>query len=275
MCCGCFRSFRWQEVFWGEGGRMTADIVCRGVCFSYQKNRKILKDICLSVEHGESVGLIGANGVGKSTLLKLLVGLLTGYEGEISVQGHPVIKKNLTDIRKKVGYVFQDSDSQLFMATVYEDVAFGPRNYGCSEEETEQRVMDALQKVGMEGLKDRQIYRMSGGEKKLASIATILSMEPKVILLDEPSLALDPRNRKNLIGILNGMKETKVIASHDLDMIMDTCDRTILLADGKIVKQGSTEEILQDQTLLETCGLELPLRMQGNMTAEMTKRQDA
>lgn len=241
---------------------MAADIECTGVSFSYQKNRVVLQDIHLSVEHGESVGLIGANGVGKSTFLKLIVGLLTGYEGEISVQGQPVIKKNLTDIRKKVGYVFQDSDSQLFMSTVYEDVAFGPRNYGCSEEETEKRVMDALQKVRMKGLKDRQIYRMSGGEKKLASIATILSMEPEVILLDEPSIALDPRNRKNLIGILNEMKETKVIASHDLDMILDTCDRTVLLADGKIISQGSTEEILRDQTLLETYGLELPLRMQ-------------
>ncbi len=200
------------------------------------------------------------------------MGLLTEYEGEISVQGQPVTNKNLADIRKKVGYVFQDSDSQLFMSTVYEDVAFGPTNYGCSEKETERRVMDALQKVRIEGLRDRQIYRMSGGEKKLASIATILSMEPEVILLDEPSIALDPRNRKNLIGILNGMKETKVIASHDLDMILDICDRTVLLADGKIIRQGNTEEILRNQTLLETYGLELPLRVQGNIkTGRMSK----
>lgn len=242
---------------------MVADIVCRDVTFSYQKDREVLRDICLSVEHGESVGLVGANGVGKSTFLKLLVGLITGYEGEIHVQGQLVTKKHLTDIRKKVGYVFQDSDSQLFMSTVHEDVAFGPRNYGCSEEETEQRVVDALQKVRIEALRDRQIYRMSGGEKKLASIATILAMKPEIVLLDEPSIALDPRNRRNLIGILNKMPETKVIASHDLDMILDTCDRTVLLADGQIIRQGSTKEILQDQTLLETYGLELPLCMQG------------
>lgn len=240
---------------------MTADIECSGMSFSYQKNRKVLSDICLSVGHGESVGLVGANGVGKSTFLKLLVGLLTGYEGEIRMLGQPVNKKNLTDIRKKAGYVFQDSDSQLFMSTVYEDVAFGPRNYGCSEEETKKKVMDALQKVHIEKLKDRQIYRMSGGEKKLASIATILSMEPEVILLDEPSIALDPRNRKNLIQILNGMQETKIIASHDLDMILDTCEKTVLLADGKIIRQGNTKEILKDRVLLETYGLELPLCM--------------
>lgn len=242
---------------------MAADIECRGVTFSYQRDRKVLSDICLSVGHGESVGLIGANGVGKSTFLKLLVGLLTGYEGEMRVQGQIVNKKNLQDIRKKAGYVFQDSDSQLFMSTVYEDVAFGPRNHGCPEKEVEQKVMDALRKVKIEKLKDRQIYRMSGGEKKLASIATILSMEPEVILLDEPSVALDPRNRRNLIQILNGMTETMLIASHDLDMILDTCEKTILLADGKIVRQGNTEEVLRDKELLEMYGLELPLCMNG------------
>lgn len=242
---------------------MAADIECRGVTYSYQKDREVLQDICLSVEHGESVGLVGANGAGKSTFLKLLVGLITGYKGEICVQGQPVTKKNLTEIRKKVGYVFQDSDSQLFMPTVHEDVAFGPRNYGCSEEETEERVMEALRKVRIEALRDRQIYRMSGGEKKLASIATILAMEPEIVLLDEPSIALDPRNRRNLIGILNGMPETKIIASHDLDMVLDICERTVLLAEGNIICQGDTKEILRDRELLETYGLELPLCMQG------------
>ena len=242
---------------------MIADIECRDVCFSYQGNKVVLQDINLSVEHKETVGLIGANGVGKSTFLKLLVGLLTDYEGEIRVQGESLCKKNLTDIRKKIGYVFQDSDSQLFMSTVYEDVSFGPRNYGCSEEEIEHRVMCALKKVRIEALRDRHIYRMSGGEKKLASIATILSMEPEIVLLDEPSIALDPKNRKNLIGILNEMPETMVIASHDLDMIWDTCDRTVLLAEGGIICQGETKEILQDKSLLESHGLELPLRMQG------------
>lgn len=242
---------------------MTADIECKKVTFSYHKDRKVLCDVDLTAGHKESVGLIGANGAGKSTLLKLLVGLLTGYEGEILIQGQPVNKKNLADIRKKIAYVFQDSDSQLFMSTVYEDVAFGPRNYGYSAAETEQKVMEALRKVKIEKLKDRQIYRISGGEKKLASIATVLSMEPEIVLFDEPTLALDPKNRRNLIHIINEMTETKIIASHDLDMILDTCEKTILLADGNIICQGDTEEILRDKDLLETYGLELPLCMQG------------
>ncbi|MCI8371596.1 MAG: ABC transporter ATP-binding protein [Lachnospiraceae bacterium] len=238
------------------------EIELQGVSFSYQKEKKVLDEIYLSIAHGESVGLIGANGAGKSTLLKLLVGLLTDYEGEIRIENQTVNKKNIAEIRKKAGYVFQDSDNQLFMSTVYEDVAFGPRNYGLSEQEVEQKVMTALQKVHIEDLKDRQVYRMSGGQKKLASIATILSMEPQIILLDEPSIALDPKNRRNLIQILNEIPETKIIASHDLDLIWDTCPRTVLLADGKVAAQGDTQKILQNQELLETYGLELPLCMQ-------------
>lgn len=239
------------------------DIELKGVSFSYQKGRNVLQGVELSVEHGKSVGLIGANGVGKSTLLKLLVGLLTDYEGTVMVLGQAVTKKNVADIRKKTGYVFQDSDSQLFMSTVYEDVAFGPRNYGLPEDIVEQKVMSALQKVHMEELRDRQNYRMSGGQKKLASIATILSMEPEIVLFDEPTIALDPRNRRNVIRILNEMSGTKLIASHDLDMILDTCEQTVLLAEGKVVCQGQTEEILKDRALLEGHGLELPLCMQG------------
>ena len=245
-----------------------ADIELRGVNFSYQKGRRVLHDINISVEHGKTIGLIGANGAGKSTLLKLLVGLITDYEGIIEVLGKPVEKKNLSDIRKKTGYVFQDSDSQLFMSTVYEDVAFGPRNYGYSEEIVQKKVMEALCKVHIENLKDRQIYRMSGGQKKLASIATILSMEPEIVLFDEPTIALDPKNRRNLIGILNSMPETKIIASHDLDMILDTCEETVLLSEGRIVCQGKTKDILKNKELLEKHDMELPLCMQDRRTNE-------
>lgn len=245
-----------------------ADIELRGVNFSYQKGRQVLHDINISVEHGKTIGLIGANGAGKSTLLKLLVGLITDYEGIIEVLGQPVEKQNLSDIRKKTGYVFQDSDSQLFMSTVYEDVAFGPRNYGYSEEIVQKKVMEALCKVHIENLKDRQIYRMSGGQKKLASIATILSMEPEIVLFDEPTIALDPKNRRNLIGILNSMLETKIIASHDLDMILDTCEETVLLSEGRIVCQGKTKDILKNKELLEKHDMELPLCMQDRRTNE-------
>ncbi len=249
----------------GAGGKEGQDlekIKVENLCFAYPNGNQVLHNVSFCVKEGESVGLIGANGVGKSTLLKLLVGLADGYQGRIYVDGTAVEKRNLAAVRKSAGYVFQDSDSQLFLSTVYEDVAFGPRNYGCSEEETERRTMEALRKVHLEDLRDRQIYRMSGGQKKLASLATVLSMEPEIMLLDEPSIALDPRNRRNLISVLNEITAAKVIASHDLDMIRDTCGRTVLLFGGRIVRDGRTEEILHDKQLLEENGLELPLGLQ-------------
>ncbi len=230
--------------------------------FTYDGNREVLSDISFHLKAGETVGLIGANGAGKSTLLKILTGLLTDYKGQAKLDGMDINKKNLAAVREKTGYVFQDSESQLFLSTVYEDVAFGPRNYGYSEEEVQKKVMSALQQVHIEELKDRPIYRMSGGQKKLAAIATILSMEPEVILFDEPSVGLDPKNRRNLINIINRIGGLKIIASHDLDMIFDTCDKTILIEKGKLIFYGETAKILTDQRLLEESGLELPLSMQ-------------
>ena len=227
--------------------------------FGYDSKRKVLENINFQLKKGESVGLVGANVVGKSTLLRILVGLNTGFQGDVMVNNIPLEKKNLKTIRKNVGYVFQDADSQLFMSTVFDDVAFAPRNYGMSEAEVNEKTMEALKVVHIEQLKDKQIYKLSGGEKKLASIATILSTEPDVILMDEPSVALDPKNRRNLINILNRLNQAKIIASHDLNMIMDTCERTILLSDGKIIKDGNTKEILLDKELMEESGLELPL----------------
>ena len=227
--------------------------------FGYEKGSKTLSQISLHAAASDSIGLIGANGVGKSTFLKLLVGLYLDFEGSIRVGDTPVEKRTLPLIRSRIGYVFQDSDSQLFMTTVYEDVAFGPRNYGLPEEEVESRVERALRLTGIEHLRDRQIYKLSGGEKKLVSIATILSMTPDIILMDEPSIALDPRNRRNLIHILNSFDHLKIIASHDLDLILDTCERTVLLSGGKIICDGPTRDILTDKKLLETNGLELPL----------------
>lgn len=237
--------------------------------FSYDGNREVLLDISIHLKAGETVGLIGANGAGKSTLLKILTGLLTEYKGQVKIDGMDINKKNLASVRKKTGYVFQDSESQLFLSTVYEDVAFGPRNYGYSGEEVEKKVMSALKQVHMEELKDRPIYRMSGGQKKLAAIATILSMEPEILLFDEPSVGLDPKNRRNLINIINQIGGLKIIASHDLDMIFDTCEKTILIDKGKLIYKGETAKILTNQELLEKSGLELPLSMQkrdGNRT---------
>lgn len=240
-------------------GRIHIDV--ENVSFSYDGKNRILDGISFSAAEHEAVGLIGANGVGKSTLLKLLVGLQMNFTGSVLVEEIPLEKRTVEKVREKIGYVFQDSDSQLFMPTVYEDVAFAPRNYGLPEEEVERRTKQALSAVQIENLWDRPIYGLSGGEKKLASIATVLSMTPDIMLMDEPSAALDPKNRRNLIRILNGFGQLKIIASHDLDFIWDTCGRTILMAGGRIVRDGDTKEILSDGALLETHGLELPLSL--------------
>ena len=229
------------------------------VNYSYEKTVPILQDITFTAHENDSIGLIGANGVGKSTLLKLLVGLNPDYEGSIRVE------EMLPKVREKIGYVFQDSDSQLFMSTVFADVAFAPRNYGLLETEVEQRVSHALEQIHIGHLRDKQIYKLSGGEKKMASIATILAMTPDIILMDEPSIALDPKNRRTLIHILNDFEHLKIIASHDLDMILETCNRVILMAGGRIVCDGDTKEILTNKELLEANGLELPFCLQKPM----------
>lgn len=232
------------------------------VSFGYEEGNEILRQITFHASETDSVGLIGANGMGKSTFLKMLVGLNLNFTGSIRIEEIPVQAGTLAQIRSRIGYVFQDSDSQLFMNTAYEDVAFAPRNYGLPEEEVEKRVEKALRMTGIAHLKEKQIYKMSGGEKKLVSIATILSMTPDIILMDEPSIALDPRNRRNLIHILNSFDHLKIIASHDLDLILDTCKRTVLITNGKIIADGLTKDILTDKMLLEGNGLELPFCMQ-------------
>ena len=232
-----------------------------GLSFSYEGGVPVLQDIGFHVGENEAVGLIGANGVGKSTLLKLLVGLDLGFSGSIRVSEVPLEKRTLPKIREKIGYVFQDADAQLFMTTVGEDVAFAPRNYGLPEDEVEKRVTAALEKVHIPHLRDKAVYKLSGGEKKLASIATILSMTPDIILMDEPSVALDPRNRRNLIHVVNEFDHLKIIASHDLDFIWDTCGRVILMSGGRVIRDGKAEEILRDKDLLEENGLELPLSL--------------
>ena len=236
-------------------------IELNNVCFSYNNEKQTLSNINIKIEDNESVGIIGANGAGKSTFLKLLVGLELNYTGEINVNNLKVEKDNLVSIRKDIGYVFQDSDSQLFMPTVYEDAAFAPKNYGLSKEEIEERTINALKSVGIEELKDKSIYKLSGGQKKLVSIATVLSLKPSILIFDEPTIALDPKNRRRFINVINSLEGTKIITSHDLDLIYDTCSRTILLSDGKIVKDGDTRSILTNKELLENNGLELPLSM--------------
>ena len=234
----------------------------QNVSFSYENGRPVVEDLSFSIGKGETVGLIGANGAGKSTIMKLLLGLVTG-EGKITVDGLPMEKRNLPAIRQKIGFVLQDSDNQMFMPTVYEDMIFGPRNYGLSKEETERRVDEVLRQLGLQDLKHRYNHKISGGEKRMAAIATILAMEPETILMDEPSTALDPVNRRTVINTIRGLPQTKLIASHDLDMILDTCQRVILLGSGAIVADGDAETILRDKQLLEANRMELPFCLQG------------
>ena len=234
----------------------------RNVSFSYEPGTPVLDNLSFHIRKGETVGLIGANGAGKSTIMKLMLGLLPA-QGEILVDGMPVTKQNLPSIRQKIGFVLQDSDNQMFMPTVYEDMIFGPRNYGLSREEADARVDRVLRELGLENLKHRHNHKISGGEKRMAAIATILAMEPEMIVMDEPSTALDPVNRRRVISTINSRKETKLIASHDLDMILDTCQRVILLSHGKIAADGDAETILRDKELLEENRMELPFCLQG------------
>jgi len=239
-------------------------IICNNVSFSYDKDAEILHEINFTAGHDDAIGLIGANGVGKSTLLRILVGLEMDFTGDVTVGEIKVTKKTLPRIREKIGYVFQDSDNQLFMPTVYEDIAFAPRNYGLDAQQVDERVSHALNLIGIDYLRNKQPYKMSGGEKKLAAIATILAMTPDVIMMDEPTIALDPKNRRRLINILNGLDHIKIIASHDLDMVLETCNRVILMSGGKIIADGATRDILTNKELLEANGLELPFCLQGD-----------
>lgn len=237
-------------------------IECKNLKFAYQKDCPVLRGITFSIKKGERIGIIGANGAGKSTLMRLLVGLETGYTGALTIGDIPVDDKHIRQVRQMVGYLFQDSDNQLFMPTVRQDVAFAPHNYGLPADEVERRTQTALADTGLEALADRPVWQLSGGEKKLAAMATILSLLPNIILLDEPTGALDAGNRRKLIRLLDHLPQTMLLPSHDLDMLYELCDRIWLFSDGKIVADGPPEEILTDQMLLEQHALELPLGFQ-------------
>lgn len=231
------------------------------VSFCYEPGVPAVHDLRFTIRDGESVGLIGANGAGKSTLMQLLLGLLAG-EGAITVDSLAVGKKNLAAIRQKIGFVLQDADNQMFMPTVLDDMVFGPCNYGLSRVEAERRADEVLARLNLSHLKNRYNHKLSGGEKRMAAIATILVMEPSIIVMDEPTTALDPVNRRAVIHAINDLPQTKLIASHDLDMILDTCTRVIVLSHGEIAADGPAQTILRDQALLEANRLELPLRLQ-------------
>ncbi|MDR1915683.1 MAG: energy-coupling factor ABC transporter ATP-binding protein [Synergistaceae bacterium] len=230
-------------------------LIVKDLSASYPGGHRVLSGVSFMLERGERVALIGANGAGKSTLLRAIMGLLPITAGEIEVDGITLSKRTASEVRKRVGIVFQNPDDQLFMASVRDDVAFGPRNMGLSDEEVDCRVDSALERLGAIRLKERISDRLSVGEKRVVGVASILSMSPGTILLDEPSSSLDPRSRRTLIEMLGSLPQAILVATHDLDMAKRLCPRTIVLRQGTLCAEGATDEIISDEGALEQYGL--------------------
>lgn len=228
------------------------------VHYTYSNGYEALKGVSFRIGHGEKVALVGANGAGKSTLLLHSNGLLLPTQGDVNIGDIPVCRKTLPIIRQTVGLVFQNPDDQLFMPTVAEDVAFGPINMKLPPPEIERRVTQALEDVGASALRDRTAYQLSGGQKRSVAIATVLSMGPDILVMDEPSSNLDPKARRQLINLVRSFTHTCLIATHDLEMVWELCERTIVMKDGMILADGSTQDIFIDKCLLEESGLEQP-----------------
>jgi cobalt/nickel transport system ATP-binding protein len=229
--------------------------------YAYPDGTEALKGINIQIKASERVALVGANGSGKSTLLSHLNGILMPQQGTVVVGEYPMETQHLQAIRNFVGLVFQNPDDQLFMPTVWEDIAFGPMNQGCKGEELTRRCIISMQAVGLDPaqVRDRNTGNLSGGQKKRVAIAGVLAMQPQILVLDEPSAQLDPRSRRQLIELLRDFPITQLIATHDLDLALELCDRTIVLNHGRVARDGLTADILSDGDFLEQHHLELPL----------------
>ena len=240
------------------------------VHYRYPNGYEALCGVSFRITHGEKVALVGANGAGKSTLLLHTNGLLMPSQGGVVLGGIALTRRTLPLVRQSVGLVFQDSDNQLFMPTVEEDVAFGPSNMRLEPEEIRRRVTEALDAVGALDLRGESPFRLSGGQKRRVAIATVLAMEPSVLVMDEPTSNLDPRARRQIIDLIRRFSHTTLIATHDMEMVLDLCDRTIVMKQGRIVADGSTRHVFGDLALLEECGLEQPceLRMKRALKKE-------
>lgn len=237
-------------------------VEARALSYAYPDGTAALHEVSFLATHGESVALVGANGAGKSTLLLLLAGLLEPASGEARIGDVPVTAATRAQLHRTVGFVFQDADDQLFMPTVREDVAFGPLNLGLPPVEVDARVGGALATVGASHLASRAPYHLSGGEKRAVALAGVLAMGPDVLLLDEPTAGLDPAARRRLIGQLVAFTHTRIVATHDLDLVLDACTRVIVLHEGRIAADGAPDAVFRDGPLLARCHLEPPLRWQ-------------
>jgi cobalt/nickel transport system ATP-binding protein len=229
-----------------------------GVEFAYPDGKKALQGVDLEIEAGERVAILGPNGAGKTTLALHLNGILEPQAGSITVADLPVVEENYTEIRQMVGLVFQDPNDQLFMPSVREDVAFGPANLGVRGDELKERVDAALGLVSGSEFADRPPHHLSGGEKRAAALATVLAMEPAVLVFDEPSSGLDPAGRRDLIRTLTALPMTQLVITHDLPLALELCGRSVIMNHGRVVADGATRELLSDEDLLSANRLELP-----------------
>ncbi|WSY16392.1 energy-coupling factor ABC transporter ATP-binding protein [Embleya sp. NBC_00896] len=228
------------------------------MAYAYPDGHQALYGVDLTIGRGERVALLGPNGAGKTTLVLHLNGILTAGAGSVQVAGLPVGKDTLREIRRRVGIVFQDPDDQLFMPTVREDVAFGPANLGLRGAELEERVQRALARVGMAGFADRPPHHLSFGQRRRVAVATVLAMEPEILVLDEPSSNLDPASRRELADVLRSLDVTVLMVTHDLPYALELCPRALVLADGVVVADGGTRDLLLDRDLMAAHRLELP-----------------
>lgn len=225
--------------------------------YNYPDGTKALDGLTCQFGSGETVGIVGPNGAGKTTALLAACGLLTG-KGEVRIQGTVLTKKNTSDLRKHIGFVFQNPDDQLFMPTVYEDIAFGPKNLHYSDSRVEHAVHSALESVELTGYEEKSSHHLSTGEKKRVALATVLAMDPKVLILDEPSTNLDPHSRRQLISLIESMQISTIVAGHDLEMMLELCDRVLILDQGKVAAEGDPDELFSDEVLMEQNLLEIP-----------------
>ncbi len=242
---------------------MSAVLSLQSVSFSYPK-RKALNGICFRVEAGEKIALVGPNGAGKTTLFLITAGVLDGYEGEVLVAGHePGQRSQDGDGIRDVGIVFQNTEDQLFHTTVFDDIAFGPLNLGLDKEIVHQRVHSVMETVGLNhDLETEFPLHLSGGQRRRVALAGVLAMEPKMLLLDEPSSDLDPRGRRELVNLLNSLEITKVISSHNMDLVAETCSRALVLDGGELVADGPIQDVLGNRDLMMKHGLEVPAAFQ-------------
>ena len=237
---------------------MTPSLAVRDLAFSYPDGHQALFGVDLDIARGERVALLGANGAGKTTFVMHLNGLLSGGTGSVEVAGLPVVKENLAEIRRRVGVVFQDPDDQLFMPTVRDDIAFGPANLGLTGDALQARVDEALARVDMLEFADRPPHHLSFGQRRRVAVATVLAMEPEILVLDEPSSNLDPASRRELADILKSLDVTILMVTHDLPYALELCPRSVVMGAGRVVADGSTRDILLNEDVMRANRLELP-----------------